>query len=507
MAGSETKLTELLATLSLAGDLGNGLPLETTLRVCLLASRLSSLAGIDQDQAAATYFAGILWSSGCTATSHEELVRFGRDVEIKSAMAGADFERPPAIVGRLARAHQDLGLAAIAGMVRAGSRHGQDIAVSHCEAASMLASRLGFGGPVIEALGAFFEQWDGRGGPRGIRAEAVPVAARVLAVASTAVHAARIGDDPIREIRRRSGRQLDPHLVDLSVQHSADVLDGMDAESVWQAVLAAEPEARPWVPLSRLDAFAAAMGDFVDLKSVHWLGHSAAVGQLASAAARGCGIPDTEIPALKRAALIHGVGRVAVSVRIWDKAGSLTEGEWERVRLYPYFTDRVASRTKALDELGRTASGAQERLDGSGYHRGLPASAQPPATRVLAAASAYQAMTESRSHRPAMPAPQAAAQVRADATAGKLDREAVEAVLESAGLRRRRGEWPGGLTDREVEVLRLVARGAINRDVARALTISEDTVRNHVKHVYEKIGVSTRAGAALFAMEKGLLPV
>jgi DNA-binding NarL/FixJ family response regulator len=115
-------------------------------------------------------------------------------------------------------------------------------------------------------------------------------------------------------------------------------------------------------------------------------------------------------------------------------------------------------------------------------------------------------MTEERRHRPARASADAAKELRAEAAAGRLDKEAVGAVLEAAGHARPRGEWPAGLTDREVEVLRLVARGHTNRDVAGRLSISEETVRNHVKHIYDKIGISTRAGAALFGMEHGLFP-
>lgn len=170
------------------------------------------------------------------------------------------------------------------------------------------------------------------------------------------------------------------------------------------------------------------------------------------------------------------------------------------MRPYPYFTDRVLSRVPALSEVARLASGAQERLDANGYHRGVPAAAQPAGIRVLAAAAAYQPMLEGRPHRPALTSADAATQL----WAASFDAQAVGAVLEAAGHRRHRGDWPAGLTDREVDVLRHVARRSTNRDVARSLHISEETVRNHVKHIYEKIGISTRAGAALFAMEQDL---
>lgn len=497
----QLRLTELLAALSLAADLGNGVPMETTLRCCLLATRVARSAGAGADDARATFYTGLLWSAGCTSTAHEEHLRFGDDLGVKSAFAGADFERPPELIRRAIAMG---GLRGVGAMLRHGRAHGEDIAAFHCEAAALLASRLGLAEAARDGLGAFFEYWNGHGGPARLSGEAIPFAARAARLAYVAVHALRVGSDPVAVIRSRRGRELDPSLADDFVRHAADLLSGLAEESVWSKTLEQEPEPHPSAPTSRLDDFAAAFGDFVDLKSVYWLGHSSAVASLSEAAAQVSGMGGDDIASLRRAAHVHGLGRVSVSNRIWDKAGPLSPAEWERVRLYSYFTDRVVGRASALAEVARIASGAQERLDASGYHRGLPASAQPKPVRLLAAAATYRAMTEARPHRAAWSKPEAAEQLRTEARAGRLDGEAVQCVLEAAGHKRRRGDWPAGLTDREVEVLRVVARGATNRQVAAQLCISEETARNHVKHIYEKVGASTRAGAALFAMQQGL---
>jgi DNA-binding NarL/FixJ family response regulator len=149
----------------------------------------------------------------------------------------------------------------------------------------------------------------------------------------------------------------------------------------------------------------------------------------------------------------------------------------------------------------------RERLDGSGYPRGLPGPAITVPARILGAADAYQSMTEPRPHRPALPAAQAAKELRDDVKAGRLNSDAVEAVLAAAGHRiTRRRERPAGLTAREVDVLRLLARGLSSREIASQLVISSKTVRNHIEHIYAKIGASSRATASLFAMQHGLLP-
>jgi DNA-binding CsgD family transcriptional regulator len=217
-------------------------------------------------------------------------------------------------------------------------------------------------------------------------------------------------------------------------------------------------------------------------------------------------LPESEATTLWRAALVHDLGRLGVSNAIWDKQGPLTNAEWERVRLHPYLSERMLARPTALARLGTIAGLHHERMDGSGYPRGLSGSALGPAARLLAAADVYHAMTEPRPHRPPRPPAVATSELRAEAKAGRLDGEAVNAVLEAAGHRvRRRREWPVGLTPREVEVLALVARGSSNKEIARRLSISAKTVGNHVEHIYRKIGVTSRAGAALFATRHGLL--
>jgi DNA-binding CsgD family transcriptional regulator len=175
--------------------------------------------------------------------------------------------------------------------------------------------------------------------------------------------------------------------------------------------------------------------------------------------------------------------------------------------MHPYLTERMLARSEALSPLGAVAAQHRERLDGSGYPRALAGSAISRPARILGAADAYQAMREPRPHRPPRSAAEAAAELRGEVRAGRLDSDAVEAVLGAAGHRvPRRREGPGGLTHREIEVLGLLARGLSNREIADRLVISPKTVGNHVEHIYSKIGASSRTSASLFAMQHGLLP-
>jgi HD-GYP domain-containing protein (c-di-GMP phosphodiesterase class II) len=250
-----------------------------------------------------------------------------------------------------------------------------------------------------------------------------------------------------------------------------------------------------------------AIADFVDLKSPFMLGHGRAVAGLVESAGRLLRLPDDDLTALRRAGLVHGLGRLGVSNSIWDKPGPLGAGEWERVRLQPYLTERMLHQSASLAPLGAIAVQLRERLDGSGYPRGLAGGSISRPARILGAADAYQSMREPRPHRPAFTADGAAGQLRSEVRAGRLDGDAVDAVLAAAGHRvSRRREGPAGLTAREIDVLRLVARGMSSKEIATRLVISPKTARNHIEHIYVKIETSTRVGASLFAMQHGLIP-
>jgi HD-GYP domain-containing protein (c-di-GMP phosphodiesterase class II) len=342
--------------------------------------------------------------------------------------------------------------------------------------------------------------------PRGLAGEAISLPSRLAAVAFAAVmfHHAGGREAAAAAVLRWSGRALDPSLAEAFLQRRDEYLELIEVDDVWSAALAAEPSPHRLVPEGKIDEVAHGFADFVDLKSPYLQGHSTGVATLAEGAARACNLAEADAIALRRAALFHDLGRAGVSTRVWEKRGPLTTAEWEQVRLHAYHTERILSRSPSLAALGRLAGLHHERTDGSGYHRGAPASLQSKAARILAAADVYQALTEERPHRAARAA-EAAARVL-EAQPG-LDREAVAAVLEAAGQRQRRVQtpWPAGLSAREVEVLRLLARGHSERKIAETLFISTSTVHTHVTHIYEKAEVTTRASVALFAMQHGLL--
>jgi HD-GYP domain-containing protein (c-di-GMP phosphodiesterase class II) len=508
------RLAELVAALSLATDLGTGQPLEHALRTCVVAVRAGRELGLAGERLGEVYYFGLLRHVGCTATAHETAAfAGGDDLAFYAGMTRAFMGGMPEMLGYMLRHLGEGSSPARRARLVAGAladpKGAERSVAAQCEAAQMLTRGLGLPAGLDEALGHTQERWDGKGLPGKLKGEAIPLAVRVVVVAQDFLTLRRFGGPELaREtLRGRRGKAYDPTVADLLLERGEDLAGEADAESAWEAALAAELEPWVWVAETRLDAVLEVFARFADLKSPYTHGHSAGVAALAEAAGRGLGLAEPERIALRRAALLHDLGRAGVPNGIWDKPGRLSAEEWERVRLHPYYAERVLARCPALAPLAPLATGDHERSDGSGYHRAVPAAVLPAGARILAAADAYQAMTQARPHRPAHSPAAAGEQLAQDAAEGRLDREAVQAVLGAAGRRTvaRPLARPAGLTEREVEVLGLIARGRSNREVARELTLSVKTVGRHVENIYNKTGVSTRAGAAIFAMEHDLL--
>jgi HD-GYP domain-containing protein (c-di-GMP phosphodiesterase class II) len=510
---ARVRLAELVAALSLGVDLGFGQPMEHMLRQCLIALRLAGRVGLDEHRRADVYYTALLVGVGCHSDAHEQAKWFGDDIALKSGKYDHEFHSFRAAAAgmrQLGSGHAGSHRFRVAlEFALSGHREVSDMITHHAAMTRTLGEELGLPDQVLDALGAAYETWDGRGWPGELEGTDIPFAARVAQLAEFVEVAHRSGGVQAakRLARERAGKQFDPELAEVICADGEMILKGLDDADAWDAVIDGEPALAVVLSWDRFDAALLAIANFVDLKSPYSLGHSHAVAELAATAGAHLGLPSTEVLTLRRAGLVHDFGRLGVSNAIWDKRGPLGAGEWERVRLHPYLTERMLQQSAVLAPLGAIAVQHRERLDGSGYPRGLIGAAISGPARILGAADAYQAMREPRPHRTERPAEEAAAELRADAQAGRLDIDAVEAVLGAAGHRvSRRREGPAGLTAREVEVLRLLTRGLSNKQVAKTLVISPKTAGNHIEHIYSKIGVSTRATASLFAMQHGLLP-
>jgi HD-GYP domain-containing protein (c-di-GMP phosphodiesterase class II)/DNA-binding CsgD family transcriptional regulator len=508
------RLAEPLAALSLITDLALGKPAETAIRAGIVAACLTERMGLGAREQRNVYYATLLRSVGCTSTSHEIAALFGDDIEAnRKARALGDVT-----LGAVARmvidlAGRDLPLVDRVGLLGMLAIRGKSLAVSgviaHCEVGARMAERFELDEEVKLALEQVGERWDGSGYPRHLRGQALALPMRVAILAHIAVEADEAGGSEAAAalVRRLAGKLLDPNVARDFVADARALLAESSGPDPWGRVLALEPDPKLFVSARALTNVARGFADVVDLKCPFFHGHSNGVARLAEEAGRRLGRPQSELDALRLAGLLHDLGRAGVPTSMWEKPGPLSVAEWERVRLHPYLTERILTRAAVLSPLARLASLHHERLDGSGYHRGVKAGEINVPARILAAADVCHALTEERPHRPAMTTLESAAELQRMAAAGRLDREAVAAVCEAAGAPRprTRGQYPAGLSDREVEVLRLLARGETKKEIAARLHVAASTAHTHVVHIYEKTGVTSRAAVALFAMEHDLL--
>ena len=507
-ATENVRLAELAASLSLATDIGLGVAPEHGERSALLTVALAEAAGFDESEARDAFYVALLKTVGCTGDEDFGVRVLGEESGnwIAHMAGGSPAEFLGAMIKNVGRG--DAFPRRVGKVLRALGKGPSVPTRAHCEVGRLLAQRLGLSERVTRAITQVFERWDGRGRPNRLKGEAIDRVVRLVQLAADAQAARRLfgTDETVALVRRRAGGGYDPKLVEIFSRCAKTLFAALEVPSVHDAVIEAEPGEPVRLSGDALDAAIETVGQYADMKSRYTRGHSAGVAALAARAAERLAPADAVV--VRRAGHLHDVGRAGVVLDVWDKPGPLTETEWERARMHSYFTERVLARLDALAPVPELAALAHERLDGRGYHRRLPASGVPEGARLLAAADAFHAMTEPRPHRAAMTPERAAEALRAEAAAGRFDRDAVEAVIGAAGQpaaapeRRTRA---AGLTDREVEVVRLLARGLTNKEIASALDISVKTAGHHVQHIFEKAGVTTRAAAALFAMQNGLV--
>ena len=496
------RTAEVVVSLCLATDLGMGFPFGFGLGSTAVAMRLVERLGVDDATAVQTYYGCLLFYAGCTADAdvqadlfpdglaeHWTPVMFASQ---RQSMAGVFRALGAGDGGRVLRT-----VRAAAKFPRA-ARGYQHHTESLCEVAEMLATGVSLPPTVSGLFRLLTERWDG-GGPLGHAAgSGLPLAIRIAQVARDASFQ-RLRHGPARAVevvRERAGGAFDPAVVDAL---SVDMLDESPDRA---AAVDAEPKPHLTLEGARIDDALTALAAFADLADV--VGHSSAVADLAARAAKHLGRVDDDVTFVRRAALVHDLGKVGVPFRVWQHAGPWSADDWEKVRLHPYFTDRILSGSPHLAELARLARCHHERLDGSGYYRGVFASDLDLPARVLAAADAYRSTIETRPGRPGLSADAAAGELREAAGAGTLDPYAVAAVLEAAGHRPERIARTGGLTQREEQTLTLLAQGLATKQIGRALGVTTKTADHYVQQVYAKIGVSTRAAAAVYAMQHGL---
>lgn len=507
-----SRVAEVLGALASAGDLANGFVFGKVLRTSILASRLASLGGHGDEVAAESFFLSQLRYLGCTAFAHEEGHRYGAgdDIALRHTMAMVDGKDK---VGALSAMWSGFApgvgaLSKAAGIARLVTGDTVDQhANAQCNGAMALSRIAGMDERLVSRLESILERWDGLGAPRRLEGEAIPIATRIHNFADVVEIAHHRGGLELARavVVKRRGGQFDPVVSDTFLAHADELDRALSTTTLWEDFLAAEPGPRQTVDGLRLDGVTRALGYFADLKSPWLLGHSRRVSELAEKAgeALGCGEGSREI--LRWSGHLHDLGRVAVPTRIWDRQGPLGALEWAQVRLHTQHTEQILSLSGALAPLCSIACAAHEEPRGAGYHRRLREGQLDLLAQVLHAADAVAAMGEARPHRPALGRDAVVKAMRADIADGRFDRRSAEVVLEVAGLVEAARRETGTLSEREREVLVWVARGKTNKEIGIILGISPKTVQHHVAHIYDKVGVSSRAGAAIYAMEQHLL--
>ena len=510
----EVRLVDLLAGLSRLADIGFALPPGESVRAAAVAAHLGRDLGLADDDVGAAMYSALLLHLGCIGYSHETARLFGDELVMNGAVARTNTADPKDVattfVPAMMRGRSPLAKARLAVVAfTRGRRFGLAYETSACEVGRAAARRLRLPEAVERSVYHSYERWKGGGVPAGLAGEDIPVGARVAVLATVAAvfDTFEGAAAAVDAVRAQSGGILDPGLADAFSRRGGPCLAAVAAGDPHQMLLELEPASPMTVAPSQLAVVAEVFGDVASLKTPWFHGHSRAVARLARSAGEHLGLGGAEVGDLEVAALLADLGRVAVPNAVWEKPGPLSRHEWEQVRLHGYHSERIVSASARLAPIAPLVGMHHERLDGSGYHRGCTAGQVPRLARIAAAADSYHAMRSPRPHRPALTADDAEQALLAEVREGRLDASAVTAVLAVAGHdARARRPLPGGLSEREAEVLALVARGCSNADIAERLVISRRTAEHHVQHVYTKLGLSSRPAAALFAIEHDLLP-
>jgi HD-GYP domain-containing protein (c-di-GMP phosphodiesterase class II)/DNA-binding CsgD family transcriptional regulator len=476
-------LIEILAAIAAAGDLTMGQPTGHSLRGALLAREIARASGASQAHEEAAVQTTLLRWSGCSATAPLAHELLGDDITARAQLL-AESSQPVTATPEARAAFAPMSAA-------------------HCDVAQRIATRIGTGEAVVAALDDLFERWDGNGLPRGDEAEGIALAARLAVLAGDAEVLVRVhGHEPaLAMLTERAGRTYDPALVAVAAEAVVRWLALLDEHDAYDLLRAA---ADGWTRADsgRTGDLLRVLGDFADLKVPALAGHTGASAILAATSAELVGVDDTLV---LHAALVHDIGRAGVSNAVWERQGALRRSDREAIELHPYHSYRCVRLLTGFDDVAATAALHHERLDGRGYHRQLPGSSQPLAGRLLAVADRAAAMVADRPYRPALDLDEVARVLRAEAADGVVDAQCVAAVLDVLGAGRAPVVWPADLTPREVDVLRLLARGLTNGAAARRLRIAEKTVGRHAESLYAKLGVNNRAALTYEALRRNLL--
>jgi HD-GYP domain-containing protein (c-di-GMP phosphodiesterase class II) len=428
--------SEVISALSRAIDLTEGQPMGHAARTCVIGMRLAGELGLDAADRSALFYALLLKDVGCSSTAARvSQILGGDDLDFKGGLKRIDWNRPSEavrhIVGSTAGSPASR-LRRVAAVARSGARLGDELVGLRCDRGAQILRLLAFPDATVIAMASADEHWDGRGKSAGLRGDEIAPLGRILGLAQTAeVFFATGGPEAAADVvRRRRGTWFDPALADLfeHVARDAAFWERVASPDVAMHVAALEPAER--VVLAdddRLDLIAEAFGRVVDAKSPFTSRHSERVAETAAGIGAVLGLGAAELRDLRRAGLLHDLGKLGVPNTVLDKPGKLTPAEWELMRRHPAYTAEVLAHVECLRPIAGTAASHHERLDGSGYHRGLDAAELPLPARILAVADVYDALAHDRPYHAAMPIERVLEILAADAGT-RLDSESIGAL-------------------------------------------------------------------------------
>jgi HD-GYP domain-containing protein (c-di-GMP phosphodiesterase class II) len=411
------KLSELIGSLSYALDITEGQPAGHCVRCCWIGMHIGRAAGLPDEQLWELYYTLLLKDLGCSSNAARICELYlTDDLDFKRDFKLVGDSLPQVLSFVLTHTGLKAGLAerfrSVMTILRDGPEIAQGLIATRCQRGAEIARRLRFSDGVAAGIYSLDEHYNGKGKPAALAGEAIPVYARIALLAQVidVFHTASGQGSALREARARAGSWFDPKLVAAfeEVAAAPEFWRVLASNGVDAAVFALEPAGRE-VALDDdyLDDIAAAFGQVVDAKSPYTSGHSERVALYTDMIGEALGLPHERRRWLKRGALLHDVGKLGVSNSVLDKAGSLDRDEWEAVRQHAAFTETILGRINAFAELASIAGAHHERLDGTGYPRGLSGDAINLETRIITTADIFDAITAERPYRGAIPVPQA----------------------------------------------------------------------------------------------------
>lgn len=404
------QLSQVVAALSKALDLTHGQPQGHAMRTCIIGMRLAQQLGLAASERSALFYALLLKDLGCSSNAAKISHLFGSDDRAtKRAFRTVDSNSIWETIGYLARNVTPDGsifkrAAQIARIALAGAKEAKSLVEVRCERGATIARMLQLPALTAEAIRALDEHWDGQGHPLGLKGDQIPILSRIMCLAQTLeVFVARDGVDAALDMAcKRSGRWFDPQLVLAAcmLRHDDDLWASLASGVSTQRLAQLEPQDHAMVADdAMLDRLSWAFAQVVDAKSPWTQKHSEGVAQIAVGIGQAMGFSLEDLSLLKRAGLLHDIGKLGVSNTILDKPGKLTGEERAAMQQHPAFSQSILSHVPCFADVAELAGSHHERLDHKGYYRNLGADELSPMARVMVVADMFEALTAERPYR------------------------------------------------------------------------------------------------------------